>query len=179
MIVLKSGKDDKTTMKKTIWFDMDGTLYDLYKIPEWLMLLENNRWEVFNLPGFERSHIYRIRAAIQALKNAGWTVGVITWAPKGIDWSNDALTEIGHIKYQWLVNNIPELADAYSIFLCIPYGENKARALHKSGQRGDVNYLVDDNKEVRRAWRNWDSDSEFRTINASRAFYRELEGLVM
>lgn len=167
-------------MKKTIWFDMDGTLYDLYKIPEWLMLLENRRWEVFNLPGFERSHIYRIRAAIQALKKAGWTVGVITWAPIGVQWKTKDLEDVSDVKYCWLEENIPELADTDTPFACIPYGESKAQFLLDMESAFGVNYLVDDNKEVRRDWREHSfPGGTFKTINASRSYYKELEGLVM
>lgn len=167
-------------MKRTIWFDMDGTLYDLYKIPDWLTRLENHHWAVFNFPGFERSNICRIRAAIQALKKAGWTVGIITWAPKGIQWWDEMLAEVECIKGEWVDKNIPELADDDTTFACIPYGESKAQFLLDAEAAGDINYLVDDNKEVRRDWRSHSiSGCEFRTINASRAYYRELEGLVM
>lgn len=179
MMMLKSGKDGKTTMRKTIWFDMDGTLYDLYKIPGWLAMLENEQWHVFDQPGYARANIHRINDAIRALKASGWTVGVITWAPKDVVEGAHDIDMVAEHKYDWLANNVPELTEDDSPFMCVPYGENKARVLHLSGFRGDVNYLVDDNKEVRRAWRAWDSDSDFKTINASRAYYRELEGLVM
>lgn len=167
-------------MRKTIWFDMDGTLYDLYKIPGWLEMLESGHWsQAFNSPGRARAHIDRINAAIEALWANGWTVGVITWAPKGVEDSR-ALERIGNIKLGWLMENVPALGcNELAPFLCVRYGEDKAGVLHRSGFRGDINYLVDDNKEVRKSWRKWDSDYEFRTINASRSYVRELEGLVM
>lgn len=169
-------------MKRTIWFDMDGTLYDLYKIPGWLEALRTNRWEIFEVPGYARAHIERIRAAIAGLKEAGWMVGVITWAPKNLtaEQFND-FQEIANIKYAWLKAHVPELTGGNTRFYCQPYGKSKADVvIWEDDAAGNVNYLVDDNKEVRREWRSHSLPAlEFRTINASRAYYRELEGLVM
>ena len=47
------------------------------------------------------------------------------------------------------------------------------------GDTYEVAYLVDDNKEVRQEWRSHSCEYvKFKTINASRSFVRELEGLV-
>ena len=165
-------------MKKTIWFDMDGTLYDLYKIPGWLKALLDGDASIFNREGYARANLIRIRAAIIALIAEGWTVGILTWAPKDISWGDSELDRVADAKYQWLMNNMPELENVH--FACIPYGESKAQFLIDMGEAGDVNYLVDDNKEVRHDWRDHTGGNGiFKTINASRSYYRELEGLVM
>ena len=168
-------------MRKTIWFDMDGTLYDLYKIPGWLGLLESRRWnDAFGQADYARAHIDRIREAIKALKATGWTVGIITWAPMGIQWWDEALGEVERVKCKWVDQNIPELADDDIPFACLPYGESKAKFIIDMEEAGDVNYLVDDNKEVRRDWRDHTGgNGVFKTINASRSYHRELEGLAM
>lgn len=168
-------------MTKTIWFDMDGTIYDLYKVPGWLEMLEGHRWkDAFGQPDYARAHIDRINAAIEALKQMGWKVGVLTWAPKGVGWNTRDLERVHTVKWDWLMENVPALTSDDVAFACIPYGESKARFIIDMEEVGDVNYLVDDNKEVRRDWReHWCQAWEFKTINASRAFYRELEGLAM
>ena len=163
----------------TIWFDMDGTIYDLYKMHGWLEALRAENWEMAFYAGNPRAHIDRINQAIEALIEAGWQVGVITWAPKGYTRENIALDEVRDVKFRWLCEFCPALADGK--FACIPYGESKAEYLldwlHCAGK---LNYLVDDNREVREEWRSHSTDGcTFKTINASRAFYRELEGLVM
>lgn len=162
-------------MSGTIWFDMDGTIYDLYKIPNWLeMLVDKKDYNVYNIDGYERPNLARIRSAVQALIAIGWRVGVITWAGKGVNEFTEEMTATVRAKREWLGKNLPELLQEFN---CIPYGMSKAGYLRLC-QIGSntTNYLVDDNKEVRKDWRA--HGDNFRTINASRAFYRELEGLV-
>ena len=160
-------------MAKTVWFDMDGTIAELYKVDGWLTSLRESDWRVYDrcLP---RHNFERINKAIEALSESGWQVGVITWGSKDIDWGKD-LEVIGDVKFDWLCRYFPALADGK--FACIPYGYSKAQFLEEMGDGYEVNYLVDDNKEVRHEWRS--HGENFKTINASRAYVRELEGLVM
>ena len=167
---------------KSIWFDMDGTIAELYKVDNWLMKLRTNDWSVYSECA-PRAHANRIRNAVRALVADGWQVGVITWASKGIDWGKD-LDAIAEVKHEWLCQFFPEIADGK--FACIPYGYSKAKYLTEMGSNYSLAYLVDDNKEVRADWRKfgeqrWEEGfrCEFKTIDASRAFARVLEGLVM
>lgn len=160
----------------TIWFDMDGTIAELYKVTGWLEMLQNKDWQVYELCT-ARAHANRINRAVEALIDAGWQVGVITWASKGVQWGTDC-DRIGKIKFDWLCRNFPALADGK--FACIPYGESKAQFLLDMEDAGIINYLVDDNKEVREDWRAHSFPGcTFKTINAARPFHRDLEGLVM
>ena len=58
----------------SIWFDMDGTIAELYKVKDWLSALRSNDWSIYDkcLP---RAHFERINAAIEALVENGWQVG--------------------------------------------------------------------------------------------------------
>ena len=163
---------------KSIWFDMDGTIADLYKVEGWLPKLRNNDWSVYSECA-PRHNYQRINAAVEALIENGWQVGVITWASKGIGWGKD-LDKITEVKFNWLCKFFPALADGK--FACIPYGYSKADFLEEMGDAYKVAYLVDDNKEVRGDWRSHSYNNkygtEFKTINASRAYVRALEGLV-
>jgi hypothetical protein len=162
---------------KSIWFDMDGTIADLYKVEGWLPKLRNNEWSVYSECA-PRAHANRIRNAVAALIEEGWQVGVITWASKGVEWGKD-LNDIAEVKFNWLCQFFPEIADGQ--FACIPYGYSKAVFLEEmaenNGDHYSLCYLVDDNKEVRADWRS--HGEQFKTIDASRAFARVLEGLVM
>lgn len=160
----------------TIWFDMDGTIAELYKVNGWLEMLRESDWRVYDkcLP---RAHFDRINRAVEALTAHGWQVGVITWASKDVGWGVDC-DRIGEIKFDWLCRFFPAIADGK--FACIPYGESKAQYLLDMEEAGEVNYLVDDNKEVREDWRAHSCPGcVFKTINATRPFHRDLEGLVM
>ena len=160
---------------KSIWFDMDGTIADLYKVEGWLTSLREKDWSVYNECA-PRHNYQRINAAIEALVEQGWEVGVITWGSKGIGWSKD-LDEIGEIKFNWLCEFFPTLADGH--FACIPYGYSKAQYLEEMDDIYAVAYLVDDNKDVRENWRSYSNKFEqFKTINASRSYVRALEGLL-
>lgn len=161
----------------SIWFDMDGTIAELYKVKDWLPALRSNDWSVYDrcLP---RAHFERINAAIEALVENGWQVGVITWASKGIDWGKADLNVITETKFEWLCRFFPALADGK--FACIPYGYDKAQFMHEMHNNYnpyEISYLVDDNKEVRAAWRK--HGENFKTIDASRSFHRAIEGLVL
>lgn len=158
-------------MTGAIWFDMDGTLYDLYKIPGWLAALQDGDWSIYNQPGYCRANLNRIRNAIHVLQENGWTVGVITWGPKGVKWEDEELGDIEVVKAHWLLENVPELER----MVCLPYGYDKAQFIEEMEEVYAVNYLVDDNALVRKEWRK--HGEGFHTINASRAFYRYLEGL--
>ena len=159
----------------SIWFDMDGTIADLYKVEGWLPKLRSNNWSVYS-ECTPRHNYQRINAAIEALTANGWQVGVITWASKGIGWGKD-LDKIAEVKFNWLCKFFPALADGK--FACIPYGYSKADFLEEMGDGYTVSYLVDDNKEVRQEWRSHSCEYvKFKTINASRSYVRELEGLV-
>ena len=160
---------------KSIWFDMDGTIAELYKVEGWLASLREKDWSVYNECA-PRHNYQRINAAIEALVEQGWEVGVITWGSKGIGWSKD-LDEIGEIKFNWLCKFFPILADGH--FACIPYGYSKAQYLEEMDDIYAVAYLVDDNKDVRENWRSYSNKFEqFKTINASRSYVRQLEGLL-
>ena len=161
---------------KSIWFDMDGTIADLYKVEGWLTKLRSNDWSVYSECA-PRHNYQRINAAVEALIENGWQVGVITWASKGIGWGKD-LDKIAEVKFDWLCKFFPALADGH--FACIPYGYSKADFLEeKMGDCYTVSYLVDDNKEVRQEWRSHSCEYvKVKTINASRAFVREQDGLV-
>lgn len=157
----------------TIWFDMDGTIYELYRIPNWLERVRQMDMSVFS-DGFPRNDYERIDVAVEALSAAGWRVGVVTWAPKGA--TLHEINEVGRVKFDWLCRFFPALADGH--FACIPYGDSKANFVVEMESAGDgLNILVDDNKYVRADWRTYGEN--FKTINASRSFVRELEGLVM
>lgn len=163
-------------MQKTIWFDMDGTLYDLYGMYNWLDLLECGQYaQAFGAgrPLYDLQHLRRI---LHGLRFAGWTVGVITWAPMGLEEESADFFNVYQAKFDWIKANLPELAP---LFHCIPYGKSKLDFLIESGMLEHINYLIDDNAEVRRDWEKFHSKSAYTlTIDASENWLRAVEGLI-
>lgn len=157
-------------IKGYIWFDMDGTIYDLYKIPGWLDALRAGEMDIFSLDDMARKSLPRIRQAICTLIDNGWKVGVITWAPMHVEMDTTTFEQCRDEKYRWIERNFPELLDN---FHCVQYGFDKSDWVDDWDA---LNILVDDNKIVRESWRK--AGKNFKTINASRGYVKELEGLV-
>lgn len=167
-------------MAKTVWFDMDGTLYDLYNIPGWLELLQMEEPGIFR-HGQPMYNPFFIRQAILALIAHGWQVGVITWAPKGVAEEEPFFIETKRAKQEWLRRHYPELLEN---FYCLPYGESKSVCAcdHWKERSLDpdmgVQILVDDNMLVRDEWVDgW--ETHFKAIDANNDYVKTLEGLVM
>lgn len=160
-------------MAKQIWFDMDGTIAELYKVKDWLKYFELQDRDIYSIC-LPRNKFQEINETIEALAESGWEVGVITWASRTLDPDEpqEDYNLIYENKLNWLCKYFPALV-LHGHFYCIPYGMDKTEMVHDTG---DVIYLVDDNKEVRKQWRS--KGEHYRTINASRSFLRELQGLV-
>lgn len=164
-------------MAKAIWFDMDGTIYDLYGQENWLEKVRNKDSRVF-YTGSPLQPVERLMQALKALKDNGWHIGVITWAPKGVDSGDPFFEDVAMMKQGWLAKYYPDLLQN---FYCIPYGEDKSlTAYHHWENRKEVienQILVDDNLLVRQMWLdNW---VDFTAIDATEDFLQKLEGLVM
>lgn len=147
--------------KGWIWFDLDGTLYNLYKVPDWLPRLRREDVSVYCEQGFERGSINRIIEACKALKEAGFHIGVISWAGKGVSKKDDFFNLTRTVKMQWVEQYFPV---AEQVIVC-EYGKEKSLfAVY-----GDV--LVDDSLEVRKNWRR---NLGSRAINAKKGYIKEL-----
>ena len=94
----------KTTITtKKIYFDMDGTIADLYGVEGWLadLVAENTRPYALAKPMVNMSRLAR---RLNTLQKAGYEIGVITWLSKnGTDNYNKAVTEV---KMAWLKKHL-------------------------------------------------------------------------
>ena len=93
-------------MNKAIYFDMDGTIADLYGVSGWLADLEaeNVRPYAEAKPLLNLSLLARYIHKAQA---KGYTVGVISWLSKsGSDTYNEAVTAV---KREWLAKHLPSV----------------------------------------------------------------------
>ncbi len=123
--------------KITLYFDMDGTIADLYGKEHWLESLLAEKPNLFATlePMYD---LKELKALI-----ADFDVKIVTWTPKEV--SEDYKNIVALEKMLWLKNNDFEFHT-----IALEYGTNKANVV-KSMNRNHI--LVDDNNEGREMWK--------------------------
>jgi len=126
----------------TIWFDMDGTLADLYGVENWLPMVRASDPTPYIIarPLVNLSALARI---LNRLRRDGYEIGVISWTSKtGTPDYNAAVTAA---KYAWLSKHLPSV-DFDEIHV-VPYGTPKQVFAHS-----DDDILFDDEAKNREDW---------------------------
>lgn len=127
---------------KVLVFDMDGTLVDLYGVPNWLEDLRNFKARPYQLakPMYDTEVL---NALLLALKSCGWRIAVTSWLSKESTVEYDTVVRLA--KRQSLERmNFP--ADEIHL---VKYGTTKANCTR---HLGGYQILVDDNAQVRNGW---------------------------
>jgi hypothetical protein len=126
-----------------IYFDLDGTVYDLYNIPNWLEILRNENPDVYIMgKKLFSDELYKVAAT---LMRYGVKFGVITWGSMVA--SPEFEIESENAKRQWVNENLPFVES----FVYQQYGTPKQQAI-KNRTKNDI--LIDDNSEVLKVWIN-------------------------
>lgn len=127
-------------MMKWIWFDMDGTIANLYAVENWLNDLrsENVRPYAEALPMLNFSLFARLLNRLQA---EGWKIGIISWTAKSGSEAYNLAVEIA--KRAWLAKHLPSVE--WDEIKVVRYGTNKREAC-----KGGI--LFDDEIGNREAW---------------------------
>lgn len=129
-------------MAKKIFFDMDGTIADLYNEENWLSRLQNEQKGLFrNLkPIHDKDKLTKI---FNDLVELGFEIEVITWTPKNV--SQDYIEIVEQEKKEWIQEHFPIIKNIH----CLNYGIPKQKAKYKKAK---LEILVDDNLEVVEMW---------------------------
>ena len=130
-------------MSTKIYFDLDGTLFDLYNKKNWFEDLTNERNGVFEgdfLEEIDTDNFYEI---IDILLSMGVTFGVITWLPMQASPEYEEVCR--EEKMRWVRKNLPFVSE----FNCVSYGTPKQNCIQKRAKRM---FLIDDNVEICQAW---------------------------
>ena len=138
-------------MNKTLVFDMDGTIANLYGVENWLddLRAENPRPYVDAEPMY---NMLVLNGILEMFKEMGWRIVVTTWLSKGSTPAYDAL--VREAKIEWLARyDFP-----YDEIHLVKYGTTKANCTRRIG---GFQVLIDDNEQVRKGWTLGD------TINAN------------
>jgi hypothetical protein len=127
---------------KKIYFDMDGTVYDLYGMENWLEMLRNEEKGAFTL-GNALVNMDELKEVCLKLIAKGYQIGIITWLPMGasLEYCEVCTAE----KRKWAEKNMPYISEFYALEYGVPKQYAPAR-------RAAEMWLVDDNKEVREMW---------------------------
>jgi len=127
---------------KKLFFDMDGTVADLYGHEGWLEALQAEEKGLFlNLFPLHDMKIFN-EMIMNLIKN-GWSIGIITWLP--MNGSVEYLETVAKEKWLWAQKWMPYINE----FHALPYGTPKQNAPF---QRAKQMVLVDDNLEVLKMW---------------------------
>ena len=129
-------------LNKTLVFDMDGTIANLYGVNDWLEMLraEDPTPYIIAEPMY---NVNILNFILNQLKADGWKIVVTTWLAKGSTKHYDTL--VREAKLAWLEeHNFP-----FDEVHMVKYGTTKANCTRKLG---GFQILVDDNETVRKGW---------------------------
>jgi histidinol phosphatase-like enzyme len=129
-------------MEKTIFFDMDGTIADLYGVAGWLEYLERESCYPYAYAK-PLLHLASLARKLNALQKQGYRLGIISWTSKSGSKEYNAMVSI--VKQAWLNTHLPSVQwDEVHI---VPYGTPKQMFC-----RTPADILFDDEKKNRDNW---------------------------
>lgn len=135
---------------KAIYFDMDGTIADLYNYPNWLQELKNESV----LPYKECAALVdmkELKKLLNEIYSLGITIGIISWG--AMNGKTSYTKEVKKAKIEWLKKQgLNELITEIHV---TKYGTPK----HQVRKIADA-VLIDDAENVRQKWKG-------KTIDAS------------
>lgn len=126
-------------MKKEIWFDMDGTIADLYGVDGWLDMLLNENARPYEIakPLVNMRELARV---LNRLIEKGWEIGVISWLAK--NGTHDYNEKVANAKMKWLARHLKSVK--FAKIDIVEYGTPKQ--INRNG------ILFDDEKQNRESW---------------------------
>lgn len=91
---------------KKIYFDMDGTIANLYGVDGWLEYLINRDTTPYEkaLPMINFSYLARL---LNRLQKNGYTIGIISWTAKNSTTEYDE--RVAEAKKRWLKKHLPSV----------------------------------------------------------------------
>lgn len=132
----------KDENKKYIYFDMDGTFYDLYGFEGWLECILSEKTDCYTKAKL-LVDFYYFTNELYKLKEKGYKLGIITWLSKHA--TKQYQNKVRNAKYRYINKHFPNLFDEVHI---MQYGKNKSIYCH-----GKNYILFDDEENNRIQWK--------------------------
>ncbi len=131
-------------MTKEIWFDMDGTIADLYSVENWLPKLR----AYDESPYMNAAPLLRLcvlARILNKLQRKGFTINIISWLSKDPNPIYGA--KVTAAKYYWLKKHLPSVI--FNEIRIVPYGTPKSFVMSEKDA-----ILFDDEEKNRVEWEN-------------------------
>lgn len=156
----------KKIKERVIYFDMDGTIADLYGQENWLNDLRASKVDPYE----KAQPLYNmdmLNSLLFTLRKFGYKIGVITWG--SMDASKEYNQAVRKAKKIWINDNLPACQE----FHYQTYGTPKYKATYQN-IKINKDILIDDNAEVRKMWESKGGIA----INPTENLYKELAQLI-
>ena len=127
-------------MKKMIWFDMDGTIANLYGVENWLSMLIAFDPTPYKLAA-PLVNMNILARKLNKLQRAGYKIGIISWLSKSSTPEYDEAVTAA--KLWWLRKHLNSVS--WDVINIVNYGRNKWEVCGEG-------ILFDDEKPNRDCW---------------------------
>ena len=140
---------------KKIWFDMDGTIADLYGVTDWLSMLR-----AYDPTPYATAkplvNLSRLARALNRLQAMGYEIGVISWLSRESTTEYDEM--VTNAKRFWLQHHMPSVQ--WNTIHIVAYGRNKWEICGEG-------ILFDDEARNRETWNDeaYTPDEIFQILN--------------
>lgn len=127
---------------RTIWFDMDGTIANLYGVQDWLPKLR-----AFDPSPYAEAAVMHnmslLARYLNKLQKLGFRLGIISWLAKDSSFEYDQA--VRRAKEEWLKNHLSSVT--FNEIYLVSYGCPKTMFIHS-----ELDILFDDNETIRNEW---------------------------
>lgn len=130
---------------KMVVFDMDGTIADLYAVPNWLQMLRAEDPTPYAVaePMWKMDILADV---LNELRANGIEIRIVTWLSK--DSTEEYKNLVRKAKLEWL----EEMGFPFDNFHGVQYGATKANSVRRYLEEEETAILIDDNAKVRNGW---------------------------